>query len=173
MIGIYLRVSTEKQDEGMQINAIKRYIGGDEYKNAKVYKDFGITGTTTERPDYQKLLIDINSGLLHRIVTYEYSRLWRDLEEQSRMIKVLMALNIKLESATEGILETIDDKLKANIMGSINVYEVERLTRRINEGIARKKKDVEMGLDKWNGRGVDKKMRKRPIKKILGCRDGL
>ena len=165
MIGIYLRVSTEKQDEGMQINAIKRCIGEDSYKKASVYTDIGITGTTTDRPDYKRLLNDITEGKIHQIVTYEYSRLWRDLEEQSRMIKVLNVLDEKLISATEGALETIDDKLKANIMGSINVYEVERLTRRIREGIAKKKKDIEDGNDTWNGRGQDKKMRKRPIKR--------
>lgn len=140
MIGIYLRVSTDKQDEGMQLNAIKRCLTEEEFNTAKIYRDFGITGTTVNRPDYQNLLIDINSGLLHKVVAYEYSRLWRDLEEQNRLLKVLHALDIKLLSATEGYVTTIEDKLKANILGATNVYEVERLRRRIKEGIATKKK---------------------------------
>ncbi len=166
MIGIYLRVSSDKQDETMQLHHIKRCLIDEEFNTAKIYKDFGITGTTTERPDYQKLLLDVNSGIVtEKIAVYEFSRLWRDLEEQNRMLKVLKALGIKLFSATEGFVTTDEDKLKANILGATNVYEVERLTRRIRDGIARKKKDIADGKDTWRGRGKDKKMRKRPTKK--------
>ena len=167
MIAIYLRVSTEKQDEAMQLHAVKRCLTEEEFNTARIYKDFGITGTTINRPDYQRLNSDIISGIItDKVATYEYSRLWRDLEEQNRMLKVLKALDIKLFSATEGFATTSEEKLKANILGATNVYEVERLTRRIKDGIARKKKDIADGKDVWKGRGKDKKMRKKPIKKI-------
>lgn len=160
MIGIYLRVSTDKQDEGMQINAIKRLLTPDEFNTSKIYKDFGITGTTDKRPGYQNLLLDINSGILEKVVAYEFSRLWRDLQEQNRMLKVFKALNILIQSATEGYIQTEEDKFKANILGATNVYEVERLTRRIKDGIARKKQECLEGKDTWKKRGKDLKPRK-------------
>lgn len=160
MIGIYLRVSTDKQDEAMQLSTIKRCLKPEEFDTAKIYKDFGITGTTTDRPNYQKLLIDISQGILTKIVAYELSRLWRDLEEQNRMIKVIKALNIELYSATEGYVSTIEDELKANILGSTNVYEVARLKRRIKDALDKKKKECEEGKDTWKRRGKDLKPRK-------------
>jgi len=161
MIGIYLRVSSEKQDEAMQLSAIKRIITEEEFKNSRIYKDHGITGSTTERPDYQKLLMDITSGQIEMVVTYELSRLWRDLEEQSRMIKVLKTLNIELKSATEGTIKSEDDRLKAGILGAVNEHERARLIRRTREGIAEKKQNISKGKDTWKGRGKDKKPRKK------------
>lgn len=166
MIGIYLRVSSDKQDEAMQLTAIKRILTEEEFANSKIYKDHGISGSITERPDYQNLIMDITYGKLEKVATYELSRLWRDLEEQSRMIKVLKNLKVELVSATEGLIKSEDDRLKAGILGAVNQHERERLIRRTREGIAEKKKNIKDGKDVWKGRGKDKKLRKRPTKKV-------
>jgi len=71
----------------MQLESIKRVIELEEFNNARIYRDFGMTGTNTDRPDYQKLLLEINLGLIDKLIAYEYSRLWRDLEEQNRLLK--------------------------------------------------------------------------------------
>ncbi len=165
MIGVYLRVSTDKQDEAMQWTAIERLIGCVQHKR---YVDFGISGTTTERPEYQKLLADIISGEINTVYVYELSRLWRDMEEQSRALKSFVSLGIILISIREGEIKSIEDEFKANILGSANVFEAKRTKQRIMDGIARKKKDISDGLDVWKGRGKDKKIRKRPkIGKIV------
>lgn len=162
MIGIYLRVSTAKQDEDMQISAITRVLKEDgiKFENCKIYKDHGITGTIVERPDYQRLLVDINTGVLEKVVSYEFSRLWRDLEEQNRMFKVFKALNVKLQSATEGYVNNFDDEFKANILGSVNQRYIQALKRAIREGIDTKKAKIAEGKDIWKGRGKDVKPRK-------------
>jgi len=165
MIIRYLRVSSDKQDESMQRTAIDQYFKINGIIEFTELMDFDISGTTTDRPGYQKLLELIMSDQVSKIVVYEYSRLWRDMQEQSRVLKILETLNIELFSITEGQLKTDEDEFKANILGSANVYEVKRLRRRIKDGIARKKKDIADGKDVWRGRGKDKKMRKRPVKK--------
>jgi len=170
MIATYLRVSTDKQDEAMQREAIQTNFLCRQNIPYIEFKDFDISGTTTDRPGYQALLEAIMKGTITKIVVYEYSRLWRDMEEQSRCMKVLTALDIELLSITEGIVKTAEDRFKANILGSANVYEVERLTRRIKDGIARKKQDVADGKDIWKGRGKDKTKRKRPIKIVSNDR---
>lgn len=162
MIAIYLRVSTEKQDEEMQRSAIKRFIEFQQIDQPIVeFKDFGLSGTITERPGYQNLLTKVMSGNVTHVYVYEYSRIWRDLEEQNRALKVFAALNVCLMSVTEGAVTTIEDKFKANVLGAANVYEVERIQRRIKDGIRDKKEKIAKGLDTWNGRGPDKKLRKR------------
>lgn len=168
MIGVYLRVSTDKQDEAMQWTAIQRLIGIVEHKK---YVDFGLSGTTTERPGYQQLLADITAGQIETIYVYEYSRLWRDLQEQSRVLKMFSSLGIKLISVREGEIASIEDEFKANILGSANVFEAKRTKQRIMDGIARKKKDIAEGKDVWNGRGKDKKARKRYIEHNISLPD--
>lgn len=160
MIAIYLRVSSDKQDEAMQMSAIKRLLSEEEFNNSKVYKDHGISGSTEDRPDYQKLLLDIISGNINKVVCYEWSRLWRDLQEQNRVFKLLPIYNVQLQSATEGYMNGIDDELKANMLGALNQHERKRLIRRIKEGIAEKKQAISEGKDIWKGRGKDQKQRK-------------
>ena len=168
MIITYLRVSSDKQDESMQRIAINQYLKSHDISDYTELMDFDISGTTTNRPGYQKLLSLIMDGSASKIIIYEYSRLWRDMQEQSRVLKILVTLDIELFSIAEGQLKTDEDEFKANILGSANVYEVKRLKRRIKDGIARKKKNVADGNDVWKGRGKDKKIRKRPIKKEKG-----
>ena len=157
---IYYRVSTDKQDFDMQYKAIKDLCLSKniEYSNCKVYQDFGISGTTAARPDYQKLLSDIQA--FDTIIVYEVSRLWRDLEEQSRATKELISKNVNIISVADGEIKTLTDTLFADIKGSVNQFEARRLKERINAGIAAKKAKVAQGLDTWNYRGPDKKKRK-------------
>jgi DNA invertase Pin-like site-specific DNA recombinase len=156
---IYYRVSTEKQDFEMQFNAIKAFMQAKDlsYELSTIYKDFGISGTTAQRPDYQRLLAEVKEHDI--IMVYEFSRLWRDLEEQSRATKMLMALGVRIISVADGELNSISDTLLADIKGSINQFEARRLKDRTNAGIAAKKARISQGLDVWKPRGRDKKKR--------------
>ena len=159
-VRIYYRVSTEKQDFDMQNKAIRRLMQSKEldYDLAIIYKDFGITGTIAQRPEYQRLLAEVKEHDI--IMAYEFSRLWRDMEEQSRVTKMLMALNVKIVSVSDGELNSINDTLSFDIKGCVNQFEARRLKVRINDGIRAKKERVSKGLEVWNTRGPDKKKRK-------------
>jgi Site-specific recombinases, DNA invertase Pin homologs len=157
---IYYRVSTEKQDFDMQDNAIRMLLKtkGIDYDSCVVYQDYGLSGTISTRPDYQKLLSEVTEN--DTIVVYEFSRLWRDLEEQSRATKMLLALGVSIVTVADGELNKISDTLLADIKGSINQFEARRLRERTKAGIAAKQAKVAQGLEKWKGRGTDKQKRK-------------
>lgn len=160
MIRIYYRVSTDKQDFDMQQKAVKDLcsVKNIDYSSCIIYQDFGISGTIADRPAYQRLLSEIVS--FDTIICYEVSRLWRDLEEQSRATKSLISKNVNIISVADGEIKTLTDTLFADIKGSVNQFEARRLKERINAGIAAKKAKVAQGLDTWNYRGKDKKKRK-------------
>jgi DNA invertase Pin-like site-specific DNA recombinase len=160
MIRIYYRVSTEKQDFDMQKHNLEVLCKnkGIQYDECVIYQDFGISGTTADRASYQKLLAEVLEG--DTIIVYEFSRLWRDMEEQSRATKMLLALGVSILSVSDGELNK-STKLLANIRGSINEYEAERTRERINAGIKAKNERVALGLDTWNQRGKDKKPRSK------------
>lgn len=158
---VYYRVSTDKQDLDMQVNAVKNLLESKniDYNKCEVYKDFGISGTISNRPEYQKMLSEVGEG--DTIVSYEYSRLWRDMEEQSRAIKMLTALNVHILSVVDGEINKLIDSLFADLRGSINQYEARRTKERIITGIAAKKARIAAGTDTWKGRGKDKQERKK------------
>lgn len=156
---VYYRVSMEKQDFEMQQEALLKLCknNGLDYANCKVYQDFGLSGTTANRPEYQKLLAEVEENDV--ILVYEFSRLWRDIGEQSRATKMLKALNVTILSYNDGKLDSNSEMLIVNIKGCINEYEAERLRKRTKDGIAAKKAKVAAGLDTWKSRGPDKKKR--------------
>jgi DNA invertase Pin-like site-specific DNA recombinase len=176
---IYVRVSTEQQDEGMQRHSIKEFLKGMEidYDECIEYVDHAISGTKRDRPDYQRLLSDVKNGMVNIIFCYEWSRLWRDMEEQSRALKFFKELNVKLISITEGEIKTIDDELKADLIGVLNQHERKRLLKRSADGMKSKARkcaeimhraiqegwtleQLEEHPDFWDGRKQDKKPRK-------------
>lgn len=172
-VRVYRRVSTNLQDLESQNHGIEGYLKNNGITSYVNYEEPGITGTIAERPVYQKLLSEVGSGDI--VLVYEYSRMWRDLEEQAKITKKFMTLGVTLISTKEGAVVTIDDVLKLNILGSVNQHEAERFRRRSKEGIRALQEKVANGEAVWNGRGQDKTKRKTDgyFKRWANHRNGL
>jgi Site-specific recombinases, DNA invertase Pin homologs len=160
MIRIYRRVSTDKQDLDAQNHGIDNYlrvhnITPDMYV---IYDELAISGTISERPVYQQLLKDVKEG--DTVLAYEFSRLWRDMEEQSRVTKLFLALGVTMLSVTEGSVSTFEEALKSDIVGVMNQYEARRIKKRSIEGIRALQEKVAKGESIWKGRRIDKQKRK-------------
>ena len=54
-----------------------------------VYEDAGSSGGTLERPGLQRLLIDIDAGLVEQIVVYKVDRLTRSLSDFAKLVERL------------------------------------------------------------------------------------
>ena len=87
-VGIYIRLSREDEDKRKlesesitnQRNLILNYINraDGKFKIYDEYVDDGVSGTTFERPNFQRLINDIESGKINCVITKDYSRLGRD-----------------------------------------------------------------------------------------------
>jgi len=55
------------------------------------YDDGGLSGGTMERPALQRLLADINEGLIDVVVVYKVDRLTRSLADFAKMVEVFDA----------------------------------------------------------------------------------
>jgi DNA invertase Pin-like site-specific DNA recombinase len=62
---------------------------GASFKTA--YDDGGLSGGTMERPALQRLLADINQGLIDVVVVYKVDRLTRSLADFAKMVEVFDA----------------------------------------------------------------------------------
>ena len=81
--GIYIRVSTDDQrDNGYSIDSqlrmIKEYCEKNEYDIVDVYNDVGHFGKDLMRPEMQRLLKDIKSKKIDKLVAIKVDRLTRN-----------------------------------------------------------------------------------------------
>ena len=84
-VAIYIRLSKEDVDRGYdesesiknQRTLLTEYVQklGWEYKLIDIYIDQGYTGTNFNRPAFQRMIRDINSGKVNMVVTKDLSRL--------------------------------------------------------------------------------------------------
>lgn len=113
-VAIYIRLSKEDVDRGYdesesiknQRTLLTEYVQklGWEYKLIDIYIDQGYTGTNFNRPAFQRMIRDINSGKVNMVVTKDLSRLGRDYIETGEYIeKWFPENNVRYVSVTDGI----------------------------------------------------------------------
>ena len=66
-----------------------------------VYEDAGLSGGTLERPGLQRLLADIDAGLVDQIVVYKVDRLTRSLSDFAKLVEQLEAAGAVFVSVTQ------------------------------------------------------------------------
>ena len=66
-----------------------------------VYEDAGLSGGTLKRPGLQRLLVDIDAGLVDQIVVYKVDRLTRSLSDFAKLVERLEAAGAVFVSVTQ------------------------------------------------------------------------
>lgn len=82
---LYCRLSVDDNGNEGESNSIKnqrdilgRYAKQHGYKNAEYYIDDGYSGTNFNRPDFQRMMSDMDDGKISTIIVKDMSRLGRD-----------------------------------------------------------------------------------------------
>ena len=113
-VAIYIRLSKEDVDRGYdesesiknQRTLLTKYVEnlGWNYKLIDIYIDQGFTGTNFNRPDFQRMIKDIEFGKINMVITKDLSRLGRDYIETGEYIeKWFPEKNVRYVSVTDGI----------------------------------------------------------------------
>lgn len=156
MIAAYMRVSTDKQDERMQEDELKRILPKE--KETTWYVDHGITGTKnsyTNREQYAAMLEDAKAGKIERIYCYDWSRMWRNMAEQSRAMEALLSYGVPLTSVREGNYEREEDNFILHIQGAVNEREAMQTRHKSRDGINSKHKKVAEAMFRATQSGMD------------------
>lgn len=69
-----------------QIDRLSEYAREHGLKNPKFFCDWGYSGTTPDRPEYQRMLREVISGNVANLVVLNLSRLDRDYEDAWKLI---------------------------------------------------------------------------------------
>lgn len=155
MVYGYARVSTKgqaKDGNGIeaQIDALSAAGAMDIYKEV-------FTGTTTNRPEFEKLLKKLQKGDI--LIVTKLDRIARSASEGSQLIKGLLDKGISVNVLNMGKMDdTPTGKLICHIMFSFAEFERDMIVERTQEGrsIARKNKDFREGRPrKYNCKQIE------------------
>lgn len=114
---IYIRLSKEDGDREEsesvvnQRKILKAYAKENKYKIYDEYVDDGYTGTNFNRPDFKRMIKDIESKKINMVITKSLSRLGRDYIETGRYIETYFPEN---EIRYIAILDDVDTFLDKN-----------------------------------------------------------
>jgi site-specific DNA recombinase len=111
------------------------------------YDDGGLSGGTMERPALQRVLGDINRGLIDVVVVYKVDRLTRSLADFAKMVEVFDAHGVSFVAVTQQFNTTTSmGRLTLNVLLSFAQFEREVTGERIRDKIAAsKRKGMWMG----------------------------
>lgn len=102
---IYARFSSDSQrDESIEIQVehCTAFIGSRGWEVARVYTDYGVSGTTDARPGFQAAVADGEAGAYDILVYLKNDRFARNIEVSRRYKRRLKAAGLRLFSVREG-----------------------------------------------------------------------
>lgn len=125
-VAIYARLSREDekdekykgQSESIenQIKYLKSIITTKAWILVDIYKDDGYTGTNFDRPDFKRMIADIDNGKINLVITKDLSRLGRDYIETGRYIeKIFPSKNVRYIAVNDNV-DTFDKRNSNNDM---------------------------------------------------------
>ncbi len=137
-IGLYARVSKDEQNIETQLVALKDYCQRNNYKITETYLDNGISGSTDNRPAFNKMLEDMRNGKINCVIVYKLDRIGRSLQHLLNLFEEFKNRDIEFISLTQNInTNTPEGKMFLRMLMVLAEYERELIVSRINSGLDR------------------------------------
>ena len=158
--GLYLRVSTQDQTTLNQELELKKYCDREGFDIYSVYKDEGVSGSKTSRPELDRLLIDMRNKCFDSVIVWKYDRLGRSTLHLLQVLEEFKNRGIRLIATSQNI-DSSTPMGKYFITNLLALAEMEReiIRERILLGLRRKEKQ---GWKAGRQKGAkDKNRRKR------------
>jgi DNA invertase Pin-like site-specific DNA recombinase len=135
----YARVSTDDQSPALQLAALRKA------GSKTVFKDDGVSGTTTERPALHRCLKKLEHD--DTLIVWKLDRLGRSLRDLITMLDELKRRKVKFRSLTEHIdTETPTGRAMWQMIGLLAELERSLISERTRAGVkAAKRRGVKFG----------------------------
>ena len=148
---VYVRISDDPKELGLGVKrqeddcrALAKRLG---WPVREVYADNDLSAMKSKRPAYNRLLRDIELGLVTRLIIDKPDRLYRRNVELEHLIDVV-GERVEIRTVKSGAvdLSTVNGRMVARILGATAQAEVETLRERVS----RKAKELQ-AAGKWTG----------------------
>ncbi len=159
LCGLYIRVSTEKQasvEEGSLKNQdyllsqhieLKSKLSQERWTIVERYVDEGRSAKDTNRPAYQRMIADVESGRINTVLCLALSRITRSTKDLLEMVEFFKRSNVDFICLKEDVDTTTPvGRLLLTLMGGVNQFEREQTGERTRAAFQAR---AERGL--WNG----------------------
>lgn len=146
LCGLYARVSTDLQAQvkdgslDTQLDRLSKYVelkdgsDGEEWKAVDLYREEGKSGKDTGRPEFQRLLEDIQSGKVNTVLCTKIDRISRSLIDLLEFQKYLDSIDVSFISLNENWdTSTPMGKFVLTIIGAAAQLEREQTAERTRE----------------------------------------
>ncbi len=158
-VAIYVRVSTNEQTTLNQELELKDYCDRNNYEIFKIYKDEGVSGVKTTRPELDNMLQDMRKKLFESIIVWKFDRLGRSTAHLLQVLEEMRNKNITLIATSQNIdTSTTMGKFFFTILSGFAEMEREMIRERILLGLDRRKKQ---GKSLGRPKGSKDKKRRR------------
>lgn len=155
-VGLYIRLSREDDDKALESESITnqkslllQYVKENNLRVYDIYVDDGYSGTTFDRPDFNRLLIDIELGKINMVITKDMSRLGRDYIGTGNLIeKYFPEHNVRYIAVTDNIDTFLDSSNNdiAPFKAIMNDMYAKDISKKIKSSLKAKMKE-----GKWVG----------------------
>src|ERR671919_922715 len=132
--GVYARYSSDHQRDASiddQVRICRAEIERQFWDLVQVYADPAISGASTFRPGYQKLLQDASMGVLDVVVAESLDRLSRDLADVATLYKHLSFVGVRLWTVADGPI----NELHVGLKGTMNALYLKDLAQKTHRGL--------------------------------------
>jgi len=138
---LYLRVSTADQTTLNQEIELKKYCEREGIEVHKIYKDEGVSGAKTSRPQLDLMLQDMRNKLFDVVIVWKFDRLGRSTAHLLQVLEELKNKNVRLVATSQNIdTSTPMGKFFFTILSGFAEMEREMIRERIKLGLARRRK---------------------------------
>lgn len=134
-VAIYARQSVERKDSvsiETQIEECK--VRASRNDNIQVYSDEGFSGKNTERPDLQRLLEDIECGLIKKVIVYKLDRISRNTVDFYNLFEFMKQHGCSFVSLNDGFdTSTAQGRFLMGVLASFAQMERENTVLRVKD----------------------------------------
>jgi len=139
--GLYLRVSTTDQTTLNQELELKQYCQREGIEIYSIYKDEGISGSKTSRPELDRLLREMRNRCFDVVVVWKFDRLGRSTVHLLQVLEEMKNKGIRLIATSQKIdTSTPMGKFFFTILSGFAEMEREMTRERILLGLERRRK---------------------------------
>ena len=151
--GLYIRVSTDMQKEkgeslDVQLKRLRAYADSKEaWSMVEIYRDAGVSAKNTNRPEFNRMLEDIEQGKIDVILCTKLDRLFRNTRDFLNTTDEFEKKNIKFV-CLEGNIDTSTPtgRVFSTIRAAFAQFERETTADRVRDVMRSRAEE-----GKWNG----------------------
>lgn len=144
---LYARQSVDKADS-ISIESQLEYCRYETHGNpSKEFTDKGYSGKNTNRPDFERLISEIEQGRVSRVIVYKLDRISRSILDFANMMETFQKYGVEFVSSTEKFdTSTPMGRAMLNICIVFAQLERETIQKRVTDAFySRNKKGFFMG----------------------------